>query len=83
MIDRLERRWTQWKQSLLLLFFWLHSIYRETNINQNIHSKVSRYIKGWFIYYYKVWFEKKPQQILLEFENYNKHEFSYQITVYN
>ena len=83
MIDRLERRWAQWEQPLLLLSFWLHPIYRETSINQNVHSKVSHYIKGWLIYYYKVWFEKEPQRILLEFEDYNEQEFPYQATVYN
>ena len=71
MIERLEKRWSQWEQPLLLLFFALHPKYRLTYFNPRIElsfTSLGRYLT----YYYKAWFQKRPTRLLLDFENYRQ-----------
>ncbi|RIA98764.1 hypothetical protein C1645_812453 [Glomus cerebriforme] len=71
MIERLEKRWNQWKQPLLLLSFMLHSKYQFTYFNNRINNLSYITFERYLIYYYKVWFQKRPRRLLLDFEDYH------------
>ena len=67
MISRLEKRWSQWEQPLLLLSFVLHPKYRFAYFNNDLSfTSLGRYLT----YYYKAWFKKRPLRLLLEFEDF-------------
>ncbi|GBC06624.1 hypothetical protein RclHR1_06990004 [Rhizophagus clarus] len=60
MIERLEKRWSQWEQPLLLLSFMLHSMYRLTYFNSTIENLSFTTLGCYLTYYYKAWFQKRP-----------------------
>ena len=70
MIARLEKRWKQWEQPILLLSFLLHPNYRNVYFNSAVQPKISTTINSWLIYYYEAWFGIKPTNILLEYSRY-------------
>ena len=56
MITRLERRWNQWEQPLLLLSLVFHPQYRTSLFNSNIQNLSYTHFGQWVNYYYQVWF---------------------------
>jgi hypothetical protein len=72
MIKRLEKRWSQWEQPLLLLSFMLHPKYRLTYFNSKIGNLTFTTLGRYLTYYYKAWFEKRPTRLLLDFEDYRQ-----------
>ena len=70
MIDRLEKRWNQWEQPLLLLSFMLHPKYRLTYFNTGVDNLSFTTFGRYLTYYYKAWFRKRPTRLLLDFEDY-------------
>ncbi|GBC06178.1 hypothetical protein RclHR1_06670018 [Rhizophagus clarus] len=72
MIERLEKRWSQWEQPLLLLSFMLHPMYQLTYFNSTIENLLFTTLGRYLTYYYKAWFQKRPTRLLLDFENYRQ-----------
>ncbi|GBC04385.1 hypothetical protein RclHR1_05650013 [Rhizophagus clarus] len=70
MIERLEKRWYQWEQPLLLLSFMLHPKYRLAYFNSGIENLTFITLGRYLTYYYKAWFQKRPTRLLLDFEDY-------------
>ncbi|RIA89492.1 hypothetical protein C1645_738622 [Glomus cerebriforme] len=71
MIERLEKRWNQWEQPLLLLSFMLHPKYQFTYFNTRINNLSYTIFGRYLTYYYKAWFQKRPRRLLLDFEDYH------------
>jgi hypothetical protein len=69
LMEKLEKRWNQWEQPLLLLSFFLHPLYHLNKFNPSLNINVN-ILGQWVIYYYCVWFENKPTCILLELEDW-------------
>ena len=72
MIERLEKRWYQWEQLLLLLSFMLHPKYQLTYFNSRIENLTFTTLGRYLTYYYKAWFQKRPTHLLLDFEDYRQ-----------
>ena len=72
MIERLEKRWSQWEQPLLLLSFMLHPKYRLTYFNSRVENLTFTTLGRYLTYYYKAWFQKRPTRLLLDFEDYRQ-----------
>jgi hypothetical protein len=72
MIDRLEKRWDQWEQPLLLLSFMLHPKYRLGYFNSELNNLSYTSLERYLTYYYKAWFKKRPKRLLLEFEDFRR-----------
>jgi hypothetical protein len=53
MIEQLEKKWNQWEQPLLLLFFMLHPKYRFTYFNSTIENLSFTTLGRYLTYYYK------------------------------
>ena len=56
MIKRLEKRWTQWEQPLLLLSFVLHPHYGVETFHSTAKHVTYTDFRQWINYYYEVWF---------------------------
>ncbi|GET01887.1 ribonuclease H-like domain-containing protein [Rhizophagus clarus] len=72
MIDRLEKRWSQWEQPLFLLSFALHPKYRFAYFNSDLNNLSFTSLGRYLTYYYKAWFKKRPLRLLLEFEDFRQ-----------
>ncbi|PKY19610.1 hypothetical protein RhiirB3_384220 [Rhizophagus irregularis] len=72
MIDRLEKRWSQWEQPLFLLSFALHPKYRFAYFNSDLNNLSFTSLGRYLTYYYKAWFKKRPLRLLLEFEDFHQ-----------
>jgi len=70
LIGRLEKRWNEWEQPLLLLSFLLHPEYRMQQFNDTISGINYSAFGKWLIYYYYAWFGKEPKCILREFDDF-------------
>ena len=75
MINRLERRWNQWEQPLLLLSLVFHPQYRVSLFNNNIQNLSYTHFGQWVNYYYQVWFNMIPQRILREYLSYQREVY--------
>ncbi len=62
---RLEKRWNDWEQPLLLLSCLLHPEYRMKQFKDNLDINYTTFGK-WLIYYYQAWSEKESTCILSE-----------------
>ena len=75
--ERLEKRWYQWEQPLLILSWALNPHYRLERFNINLPKMnwvdMSQYIQ----YYYIAWTGKKPTTILCELQNYSQKKFPF------
>ena len=48
----------------------LHPRYQLIYFNSKIENLLFTTLKCYLTYYYKVWFQKRPPRLLLDFENY-------------
>jgi hypothetical protein len=83
MMTKLENRWIQWEQPLLLLSFVLHPKYRISYFNSSATNVSYSYFGQWIIYYYQVWFNKMPKKILREYLLYQREIFPFNLETYN
>ncbi len=72
MLDRLQKRWQNWEQPLLLLSWLLHPKYKMTKFKNNIQNLNHVYFSKWLVFYYEAWSKSKSKSILREFENFQK-----------
>ena len=70
MISRLEKRWNDWEQPLLLLALALHPKYCLKKFNPDLESINFVTMGNWLSYYYKAWSLNKPTKLLAQFESY-------------
>ena len=70
MLDRLQKRWQNWEQPLLLLSWLLHPKYKMTKFKNNIQNLNHVYFSKWLVFYYEAWSKSKSKSILREFENF-------------
>jgi len=82
LIGRLERRWNEWEQPILLLSVILHPKYRinqfqatAININYPTFGK-------WLSYYYRAWTGQEPKCILREFNNFRMKDHPFDDKTY-
>jgi hypothetical protein len=80
---RLERRWREWEQPLLILACLLHPNYRMNQFN-NQHNNINYVTFGlWLGYYYRVWSGKEPKCILKEFDNFRLEIYPFDSITWN
>jgi len=72
MLDRLQKRWQNWEQPLLLLSWLLHPKYNMTKFKNNIQNLNHVYLSKWLVFYYEAWSKSKSKSILCKFENFRK-----------
>ncbi|GET65274.1 ribonuclease H-like domain-containing protein [Rhizophagus irregularis DAOM 181602=DAOM 197198] len=69
-ISRLEKRWNDWEQPILLLSLVLHPKYRLNKFNPDLEIINFVTMGTWLDYYYKAWTSEKPTKLLAQFESY-------------
>ncbi|EXX63560.1 ribonuclease H-like domain-containing protein [Rhizophagus irregularis DAOM 181602=DAOM 197198] len=77
LLQKLEKRWADWEQPLLLLSFLLHSGYRTKKFNPAIESLGFFHLGWWITYYYCAWFNEDPEVLLVELEAYRQEKYPY------
>jgi len=82
MIDRLEKRWKEWEQPLLLLSYLLHPEYRMEQFNNSVSNVNYSEFGKWLMYYYRAWSGKKPKCILNEFNNFRLAQYPFDLNTY-
>jgi len=72
-LNRLQKRWEQWEQPLLILSWLLHPAYKANYFTESSKSKISYLHLGkWLVYYYKAWTGNDPTTILTEFDDFSQ-----------
>jgi hypothetical protein len=77
MVERLEKRWVQWEQPLLLLSFVLHPHYGVETFHSTAKRVTYTDFGQWINYYYEVWFNDRPKSILLEFVKFKRGQYPF------
>ncbi|CAG8625047.1 18320_t:CDS:2, partial [Racocetra persica] len=70
MLSRLEKWWDQWEQPLLILSWLLHPTYSLKKLNLRLNSLSVPILGKWVVYYYKNWFDNRPEDILSKLEDF-------------
>lgn len=76
-LNRLESRWREWEQPLLLLSWLLHPNYQMKKFKSNVANLNHVYLSKWLIYYYEAWSHNKSRSILREYENFRRGAFPF------
>ncbi len=82
MIDRLENRWKEWEQPLLLLSYLLHPEYKMEQFNNSVSNINYSEFGKWLMYYYRAWSGKEPKYILCEFDDFWLGKFPFDLESY-
>jgi hypothetical protein len=82
MITRLQHRWNQWEQPILLLSLVLHPQYHLSLFNK-VPNLSYTYFGQWINYYYQVWFNSPPQHILHEYLLYQREKYPFDLQTFN
>ncbi len=77
MVERLEKRWVQWEQPLLLLSFVLHPHYGVKMFHSTAQRVTYTDFGQWLNYYYEIWYNIWPKSILLEFVKFKKEKYPF------
>ena len=83
MVNRLENRWFQWEQLLLLLSLVLHPNYQLSKFSSSISDLSYTHFGQWLNYYYYLWFGETPKRILREFLSYQREVFPFDKETYS
>jgi len=81
-LARLDKRWNNWEQPLLILACLLHPKYRMIYFKDKSvinYTKLGKYL----IYYYRVWSGKEPTCILREFSDFSMKIYPFDDNTYN
>lgn len=81
-IDRLEKRWRDWEQPLLLLSYLLHPEYRMKQFSNKIPSINYSEFGRWLMYYYRAWSGKEPKRIIREFDDFRLAKYPFDLETY-
>jgi len=70
---KLQKRWEQWEQPILILSWLLHPAYKANYFIEPSKSQISYLHLGkWLVYYYKAWTGNDPKSILMEFDDFSQ-----------
>jgi len=83
MINRIEKRWNSWEQTLLIISIFLHPTLKDTIFNDSIPNLTWVDLGRWVAYYYVVWFKKRPHNLLSEIENFRRKKFPFSEPYYS
>ncbi|CAB4419430.1 unnamed protein product [Rhizophagus irregularis] len=78
---RLEKRWSDWEQPLLLLSCLLHPEYRIEQFKDNVNINYTTFGK-WLKYYYWAWSGKESTCILREFDDFRLGKYPFDDDTY-
>lgn len=81
LLFRLENRWHDWEQPLLLLSCLLHPEYRMHQFQNNLNINYTSFGK-WLMYYYQAWFKKKSTSILRELDDFRLEKYPFDNNTY-
>ena len=81
LLFRLEKRWNEWEQPLLLLSCLLHPEFRMNQFKKNSNINYSTFGK-WLTYYYQSWFKKESTCILREFDDFRLEKYPFDYNTY-
>ncbi|RHZ77148.1 hypothetical protein Glove_185g69 [Diversispora epigaea] len=81
LIARIERRWKEWEQPILILSCILHPEYRLKLFNNRNINYVT--MGSWLGYYYHVWTGKHATSILKELDNYRLEVYPFDSITWN
>ncbi|PKK60735.1 hypothetical protein RhiirC2_818033 [Rhizophagus irregularis] len=82
LIDRLEKRWKDWEQPLLLLSYLLHPEYRMKQFSSKVSSINYSEFGKWLMYYYRAWSGKEPTRIIREFDDFRLAKYPFDLETY-
>ena len=77
MLVRIDKRWKDWEQPLLILSFILHPNYRFNKFNPQSPNLSYPNLGQWLLYYYCAWFNEKPSHLLLELELFRQGDYPF------
>jgi len=83
MVERMEHRWKEWEQPLLILSFILHPSYKLQKFSSSAPNLTWTHIGQWLKYYYESWFGSKPVSILSELIKYKRMQDPYDMDSFN
>ncbi|CAB4415694.1 unnamed protein product [Rhizophagus irregularis] len=83
MVERMESRWKEWEQPLLILSFALHPSHKLQKFRSSTPNLTWTHIGQWLKYYYESWFGSKPVSILHELTKYKRAEDPYDMDSFN
>ena len=83
MITRIESRWKEWEQPLLILSFALHLVYKLSKFRSSARDLTWTHISQWLKYYYEAWFGSRSRSILSELVRYKRSEDPYDMDSFN
>ena len=72
MVERLEARWSEWEQPLLILSIVLHPQYKMEKFRATNNNLTWTHIGKWLKYYYLAFFGTPPKTILAELISYKR-----------
>src|SRR5438034_3644835 len=78
--NRLEKRWADWEQPILLLSCLLHPEYKMEQFKENDINYTT--FGMWLTYYYWAWFGKESTCILREFEDFHLGKYPFDYNMY-
>ncbi|CAB4446996.1 unnamed protein product [Rhizophagus irregularis] len=78
---RLEKRWNDWEQPLLLLSCLLHPEYRMRQFKDNVNINYTTFGR-WLVYYYQAWSGKESTCILREFDDFRLEKYPFDNNTY-
>jgi len=77
MVSRMEKRWKDWEQPLLLLSIALHPSYKLSKFRSTVNNLTWTHIGQWLKYYYHAFFGTPAKSILAELINYKRGDDPY------
>jgi hypothetical protein len=77
MISRMENRWKDWEQPLLILSIALHPSYKLSKFQSTVNNLTWTHIGQWLKYYYLAFFGIPARTILAELINYKRGDDPY------
>jgi len=82
MVERLEARWKEWEQPLLILSIVLHPLYKLEKFRATNNNLTWTHIGQWLKYYYQAFFGIRSSRIVAEMINYKKSEDPYDLETF-
>ncbi|CAG8848089.1 15689_t:CDS:1, partial [Gigaspora margarita] len=83
MTERLERRWKEWEQPLLILSYLLHPNIHLSQFNLPTKGITFAEMGRWVIYYYCAWFGDPSKRIIAELQDYCDEIFPFSMNDWN
>jgi hypothetical protein len=82
MVERLETRWKEWEQPLLILSIVLHPQYKMEKFRATNNNLTWTHIGKWLKYYYQAFFNSRPSSIVAEMILYKHSDDPYDLETF-